>query len=102
MKRSKLLLLLLFYGFVISFFSFLSVLGIAMFQHFAHLRERPIPFWVEHGFPYTFFYETTFNDDGLHGFHPNQLMLDLIIHFLFYTLLFAGYKWLKNGTKKGL
>ncbi|ASS49970.1 MAG: hypothetical protein A3D31_10360 [Candidatus Fluviicola riflensis] len=100
MKLSKLFGLALT-CFVIGFVSFMSLLGIAMIQHYLHIGIHPPPEWNEHGYPFTFYYETTFNDDGLEGGNIKNFLVDFLIYFLFFSLIFIGYKWIKNRTKKG-
>lgn len=99
MTKSKLFTLII-NCFVISFVSFISVLGVGMFQHYQHIKQHPQPMWNEHGYPFTFYYETTFNDDGLEGVKIDGFLFDFLIYFLFFSLIYIVYKRVKN--KKGL
>lgn len=83
---------------VIGFVSFIGVLGVGMIQHYMHIKSQET-FWNEHGFPFTFYYETTFNEDALEGTYINGFLLDFLIYFLFFSLVYIGYKWIT--TKKG-
>lgn len=57
--------------------------------------------WNEHGFPFTFYSEITFNEGALEGTNISGFLLDFLIYFLFLNLIFIGYKWILNRIKKG-
>ena len=78
--------------FVIGIFSILTTFGIGMIQHIFRNYDHHTDAFKQHGWPFSFYYETTFSDDGLHGAQPFGVIWDPVFFFVVYSLLFGCYK----------
>lgn len=62
----------------------LSILTVFALSHIEHLYQirYSSDYFNEIGFPLKYQYETTFSDDGLHGFRALNLLLDILLFFI--------------------